>query len=140
MHTTAVRRIGIVLLLACAAATPGVLAGCGGAQAPHLPDVTTSIFAGPKPRQATISITSKGDGHGVAQIVLTDPDGHRAPAGGCALEDGVTAVWSPKGLSPGLYECTIYAVTTIPTPGGPWLAGSDRTEENILTSKTFVIR
>jgi hypothetical protein len=136
----ATRLIGIVLVLVCALAAPGVIAGCGSPQSPpHLPDVTTSIGAGPKPREATISVSSKGDGHGVAQLVLTYPDGHRSVGGGCALEDTTTATWNLKGLRPGLYECTIYAVTKVPKAGEPWLDRSARTEDNILTSKTFVI-
>jgi hypothetical protein len=135
----AVRRVGIAALLVCALAAPGTVAGCGSPQAPHLPEVTTSIGAGPRPNEATISVSSKGDGRGVAQIVLTYPDGHRSVGGGVALEDGVSGTLARRGLRPGLYECTIYAVTTLPTPGRPWMAKSDRTEDHILTSETFII-
>jgi hypothetical protein len=133
-------RILLVATVACFAVS--LLAACGSpvASAPHLPKVSTVIKAGPKPGQATISISSKGNGQGVAQMVLTYPDGHREIAGGVALEDGATGTWAPRGLEPGLYECTVYAVTTLPTPGGPWLAKTERTQDNVLTSKTFVVR
>ena len=120
--------------LVLALAATGVIAGCGRPQSPpHLPDVTTRIAAGPEAGEATISVSSKGDGHGVAQVVLTYPDGHRSVGGGCALEDTTTATWELKGLRPGLYECTIYAVTKVPKAGEPWLARSARTEGNILS-------
>jgi hypothetical protein len=127
-------------MVACLAAS--LLAACGSpvATAPHLPRVTTVIKAGPKPGHAIISISSKGDGHGVAQVVLTHPDGHREVVAGFALEDGNSGVWAPRGLPAGLYECTVYAVTTLPTPGGPWLAKADRIQDNVLISKTFIVR
>ena len=118
MHSTAVRRLGIALLIASACSPFWLLTACGSSE-PHLPHVTTSVMTGPKPHEATFSLSSSGNGYGVAELVLTYPNGHRHVGGDGVLEDGTTVGWTPEQLPSGHYEYTFYAVPRATRPMAP---------------------
>jgi hypothetical protein len=138
VRSTGVRPVGIAILLVCACASLWLLTGCGTSK-PHLPHVTTGVTVGPKPHQATLSLSSSGDGYGVAEFVLTYPDGHKHVAGDGVLENGTSLGWTPEQMPSGRYEYTLYAVPTATQPMAPDFPSSARTEKNILSSGTFAI-
>ena len=138
MRSTTVRLFGILILLVCACTSLALLAGCGSSK-PHLPHVTTGVMVGPKPHQATISLTSSGDGYGVAELVLTYPDGHKHVAGNGVMEDGTGLGWTPRQLPSGQYGYTFYAVPTSTLHMDADFPSDGRTESNIISSGTFAI-
>ena len=138
MHSTAVRRLGIALLIACACSPFWLLTACGSSE-PHLPHVKVDVSFGPKPREATIRLQYSGSGAGVAAIVLTHPNGHRDEMGQSVIQNGVGAGFG-RQLPRGLYEYTVYAVAEASVPDAPMFPAGARVRKNIIASGTFVIR
>jgi hypothetical protein len=138
MHSATVRRIAVMLLVACAAASLGLLTACGSGE-PQLPQVTTSVTIGPGPHEATVNVSSSGDGYGVAQLVLTYPDGSRHVTGQGVLESDLSLGFSPGDLQPGDYEYTVYAVATSTPPPSPDFPSGADTEKNAISSGTFTL-
>ena len=130
-------RVVVAILLACLVAA-WLLQGCG-SEAPHLPQVTTGVGVGPKPHEATISLRSSGGGYGVAEFVLTYPDGHMRVEGAGVLEDGTSLGWTRKQLPSGHYECTFYAVPTATPPMAPDFPAGATVDKNVIDSEAFVI-
>jgi hypothetical protein len=140
MHSAAIRRVAVVLVLACACAgaSLGLLTGCGSGE-PRLPKVTTGVMVGPKPHRVTISLSSSGPGYGVAELVLTYPDGHTQVAGNGVLEQGISLGWTPRQLPSGQYAYTLYAVPVATEPMDAAFPSDARTEKHIVSSGPFTI-
>jgi hypothetical protein len=138
MHSASIRRIAILLVFVCAGASLGLLAACGSSE-PQLPHVTTSVGIGPSPHEMTVSVRTSGDGHGVAEFVLTYPDGHEQVGGVGVLEQETSLGWTLKQLPSGPYEYAFYAVPTAAAPMAPDFPSGARTEKNRLSSGTFTI-
>lgn len=138
MHSRAVRLAGAALLLACACASLGLLAGCGSGD-PQLPEVTTGVMVGPQPHKATITVSSSGEGYGVVEVVLTYPDGSRHAAGVGVLERDLSLGWTTAELPSGQYTYTLYAVPTATQPIDADFPSDGRAEKNIISSGSFTI-
>ena len=137
MHPS-IRFTAVAIIVAGLCVLPAALAACG-SSAPHLPKVTTGVGVGPRPHEATINLRSSGSGYGVAEFILTYPDGHKRFGGAGVLEDGTSLGWTLKQLPSGDYGYTFYAVPSATPPMAPDFPKGADTEKNILSSETFTI-
>jgi hypothetical protein len=139
VHAAPVRLVCVAFILVCLSASPGLLAGCGSKDAPHLPDVTTDVIVGPGSGEATINVKSSGSGVGVAAVDLTYPDGHLRQVGQGVLEGVTDLGYGLKHLPSGPYTYAIYAVATPSVPEAPILPDGARVDDNIVASGQFTI-
>jgi hypothetical protein len=102
--------------------------------------VRTGVAIGPRPHEVTFTVSASGDGHGVAEFVLTYPDGHKRVGGVGVLEQGTSLGWTAKQLPSGNYKYAFYAVPTAAPPMAPDFPSGGRTEGNRLSSGTFTIQ
>ena len=94
---------------------------------------------GPRRREATINLTSRGEGTGVAQIVLQYPDGQSKIVGNGVLEEGTSLGFSRQDYPPGDYRYTVYAVATATPPPDAAFPANAQSEDNVVASGGFTI-
>lgn len=114
------------------------LAACGGQQA-QLPQVEAQAVVGPGSGEATINLTSSGEGTGVAEIVVEYPDGQSKVFGNGVLEAETSLGFSRQDLPAGEYRYTVYAVATATPPADAAFPANAQSQDNVVASGGFTI-
>jgi hypothetical protein len=131
--------VAVAVIAAGGSVAVALVAGCGSATEPVMPQLSASASPGPKPGEATISIAASGAGIANSALVLTHPDGHSEVlvTGQYSHADSSESI--PSNLSKGAYTYTVYAIPA-ENQNAPSIGVGYFTADNVVASGAFTIQ